>query len=548
MLATSQSRPYETFDEIATFNNAHVLAGQAAHRTYRYGSIDTFLQWAAIVGYDYLTVTGAAYSHLTYSNNVPQSWNDPLLAQQKKTWSGIDYNYFRGVDDRSPIFISRQIHLAFMYSSILLSVTYLIAALGSRAVYVAIPLLLLTVDPVTYYQAAQSLPNAINAVMTFLIVFFAMLFADRPRIQYIVLSAACFAIGLNFKVDIVVVGSAIGFALVLTLIRGGTILALVSGLRAALAFGVTFIATNPFLLADLGYFVATANMMVRSQMSDLHRDGYILLNIKFLAQALDRSLLWNGAGLGVALAIAFAFSCIIGAAVRRFRAFGVLAIGAATALLSWGAMVFGVYMVFDRYLLDGIGAFLATVAMGLLLADREGFHKTARVTVGVVTTIFIVHAITQANQSYAIYGNLNAGGGFHPAQSRNLASLYAVKSIKDRAFSQTVLVDQHAYIDLLPFRLAGLNAQYVNVLNLETTIDALPPDSRYLIVFGNGDDTAADGQWPPELIEAYAAYQKRLAQYPVVWHYDGPRQRLLSIIPVEFTAADEMTVSVISKP
>jgi hypothetical protein len=398
MLATSQGRPYENFDEIATFNSAHVVIGPAADRTFRYGSIDTFLQWAAIVGYDYLAETGAKYGHLSYSNDVPQSWNNPFLAQQQKTWSGLDYNYFRGVDDRSPIFISRKTHLVFMYCIILLSVAYAMVTLGSSAIYVAVPLLLLTVAPVTYDQASQSLPNAMNAVLTFLIVFLAMLFADRPRIQYIALSAACLAVGINFKVDILVVGSAIGFALALSLLTRGVTFAVISGFQAASAFGVTFIATNPFFLANPDHFLAMTKVVILGQMSSAPHHGYILSNVRFLAQTIDDTLLWSGAGLGLALAIAFVLSCLLGAAARRHPAFVVLAIGAATALLCWCAIVLGVYTVFDRYLLNGLGAFLATVAMGLLLADREGFPATARVTVAVVAMVFVVHSVAHARQ------------------------------------------------------------------------------------------------------------------------------------------------------
>jgi len=549
MLATSEGRPYESFDEIATFNNAHVLVGPAADRTYRYGSMDTFLQWAAIVGYNHLTVTGASYRHIRYANAVTQSWDDPLLSQREKTWSGVDYNYFRGVDDRNPIFISRQFHLAFAYCIILAVGIGFISAFGSRAVYFIVPLLFLTVDPVVYYQAGQSLPNAINALLTFAIVLLAMVFADRFQDRYLILSAACFAIALNFKADVLVAGGAIGLALGLCLVQRGVKLALVSGTWAAFTFGAMFIATNPFFLAAPGHTLDITYVAMLNQMSSSPRAGYVSANISFLVQTLDRSFLWEGAGLGLVLAIAVVLFCLIGAAAKRTPVFGVLAIGAATTLVAWSAIVFRVYNVFDRYWLNGLGAFFATVAMGLLLAEREGLRNAARATLAVAALVYCVHATAHARHSFATYASYKESAGFSPHHLRTLASLHAIRTAKEPSYSQTVLVDQHAYIDLLPFRLAGVDARYVNMFSLQTVVANLAPGSKYLVVFGKGDYAPDQGgKWSPLLMQAYDAYQAQLARYPVLRHYKGRPQRLLSIGPISFSLDAEMTVAVLSEP
>src|SRR5262249_7454330 len=147
------------------------------------------------------------------------SWSDPLLAFREEI-SGIGYSFFRGTDDRSPIFISRRLHLLFAYCVIVMIGLTAISVIGARATYVLPPLLLLSVSPVVYYQAALSLPNAINAFLTFAVVLFAMLFADRGQVRYLLLSTACFAVGLNVKPDILVIGVAIGLALCLFLLQG----------------------------------------------------------------------------------------------------------------------------------------------------------------------------------------------------------------------------------------------------------------------------------------------------------------------------------------
>jgi hypothetical protein len=252
------------------------------------------------------------------------------------------------------------------------------------------------------------------------------------------------------------------------------------------------------------------------------------------------------------LALAVVLICLIGAAVRRTPIFLVLAIGAATALVAWSGIVFRVYNVFDRYWLNGLGAFLATVAMGLLLAEREGWRNAARATLALAAIVYGAHAVALARDSYAIYVSYKDTAGFSPHQLRTLASLHAIKTAREPGYSRTVLVDQHAYIDLLPFRLAGLEAQYVNISNIQAVIAGLAPGSKYIIVFGKGDYTPnedafmrrLEGEWSPPLMQAYDAYQARLAQYPVLRHYEGRAQRLFSVGPLY--PLDEMTVAVLS--
>jgi hypothetical protein len=68
----AENRPYEGWDEIATFNNASVVTGPTVGRTYRYGSMDTFLQILGITLYGAFDPEGPSYQHIRYSNNVPQ--------------------------------------------------------------------------------------------------------------------------------------------------------------------------------------------------------------------------------------------------------------------------------------------------------------------------------------------------------------------------------------------------------------------------------------------------------------------------------------------
>ena len=240
---TRVGRPYENWDEIANYTTAYVIGDD--YRTYRYGSLHTSLQLAAVVWHDYLDPVGRKFPHIRYSNNVPASWNDPYLSYGEKTWVGVDYNYFRGTDDRQAIFLSRQLHLTFAYAIILILGALAIRALNESAAFIIVPLLVLTVAPEQYFQLTQSLPTGINAVLAFGCVFFAMLFCLRLQVRDLVLSAACLAIGLNFKVTIVTMAAAPGLAIVYALWRRGFTFAVKSGLIAAVCAGVLFIVTAP---------------------------------------------------------------------------------------------------------------------------------------------------------------------------------------------------------------------------------------------------------------------------------------------------------------
>src|SRR5262245_29593296 len=83
LYATSAGRPYENWDEIATFNSAHVVSGPTANQSWRYGSIDQFMSWVAIVYFNYFDEVGRNHTHISYSNNVPPSWDNPFLAFHK---------------------------------------------------------------------------------------------------------------------------------------------------------------------------------------------------------------------------------------------------------------------------------------------------------------------------------------------------------------------------------------------------------------------------------------------------------------------------------
>ena len=94
-----------------------------------------------------------------------------------------------------------------------------------------------------------------------------------------------------------------------------------------------------------------------------------------------------------------------------------------------------------------------------------------------------------------------------------------------------MLVDQHAYIDLRPFREQGIDARYINMFDYRDVVNHLAPGKSYAVVFGRGTpaDGIWDGHWDAGLKRAYGTYQNWLMSLAVQKHYPGVRHPLLSI-------------------
>jgi hypothetical protein len=106
----ARDKPYEGWDEIATYNNARVVSGPHVAFSLRYGSLDTFLQILATQYFLLFDPVGPGEDHYAVSNNYLSSFPDRHVefGGMAATFS---YAYFRGLDDHQPIFLSRQIHV-----------------------------------------------------------------------------------------------------------------------------------------------------------------------------------------------------------------------------------------------------------------------------------------------------------------------------------------------------------------------------------------------------------------------------------------------------
>jgi hypothetical protein len=136
------------------------------------------------------------------------------------------------------------------------------------------------------------------------------------------------------------------------------------------------------------------------------------------------------------------------------------------------------------------------------------------------------------------WGVGNAGYSYD--ESRNMIEGRAIDTVMSGGYDRTILVDQHAYLDLRPLRLAGLVPVFVNIDNVDAVLDHLDRSVPHLLLLSPGSyDTDPDwwqpwmGVWPVELEQRYDLYLAKLSGFPVLADTGGPAQHLLWTGPVD---------------
>ena len=552
----AEHRPYEAWDEIATFNNAFVVTGPTAGRTYRYGSLDTFLQILGITIYDAFDPDGPAYAHIRYSNNVPQSWNDPSLPFHAKTWSSaMDYNYFRGVDDHQPIFLSRYLHLLFLWLVGLTICWTLFRTYGPSSVPLLAMFFAMWSAPEIWSEGSKSLPNAINAVFAFGVVAFAISYCDRGKRALLLGSVACLVLGLNFKIDMALLAPGPVIAILFSAGRFGVRTVLRDAAVALVLFIAVFVATSPAILADpaqnlLVHYPGHFPWLNRHNAPDFRANVRSLL--QFVGQNITFTTMWweiigliaGMLAIGVLEVLAFS---------RQDSLTALILVTAVLVLFVWAAFILSFPVIYHRYWFNGLAALAAASGMGILAMSRIGgrWRSFAGVLVSAVLLQSAAHAMVETASGTAITRANANSEGFNPRDHRNQAELAVIDLVRQGRFPSAVLVDQHSYIDLRLLRSQGVDARYVNMGTLDRVTAELGP-GPHLLIFARG--TYQDNpyfiflnwkdDWPPDLKQHFDQYQGRLLALPVVRRFPGPPQDVLTPEPVN--ESDDLFVSVIN--
>jgi hypothetical protein len=544
--------PYEGWDEVTTYNGARVLTGPTAHWAYRYGTLDTLLQLAALDYFQTFDPAGAEYRHIAYANNDPGSLNDEFYAFRGIQQDDVGYAYFRGIDDHRPITLSRGLHFAAFYGLAALAGLLWIWLLGVEAIWLLLPMLCLTLGTEVFLQAAFSLPNAINAMLSFGIVASLCLARalDRPRLFY--LAAALLAVALNFKIDMLPLGFVLGLALLLQDRRAGLRPVLRRCLAAGAIFVGTLIATDPLLIVDPTAALRFLLPPVHQAAGNTGAAERFAGNLLPFARALKWDLLPEALQFWVPtiilpIALLSAAAIVVFLLRRRPALLRPLLLPVLAALLLWLPPLLLTQDYYERYVLNGVAALYALAGVALLGFWRSGDPTARRLAAmlallllgqyGVLARDGISQAGTVTAESMVLWGRGNSG--WSQAQTRNIVEWRAVETFLAGGYDRTVLVDQHAYLDLRPLRLAGLAPVFVNLDTLDQVLATLDPAAPHLLLYSTGN-YAPDpawwrpwmSRWSPETQRRYDAYRAVIDGFPVLHDTGGPAQRLLWTGPV----------------
>ncbi len=558
----ARDAPYEGWDEVTTYNGARVLSGPTANWAYRYGTLDSLLQLAALDYFLSFDPAGAEYRHISYANNDPGSLNDEFYVFQGIQPNELGYAYFRGIDDHRPIALSRGLHFAAFYGLVALAGLLWIGLLGAESVWLLLPMLGLTLGAEVFLQAAFSLPNAINALLSFGIVAALCLARalDRPRLLY--LAAALLAIGLNFKIDIAPLGLVLGLALLQDR-RAGVRAVLRRGLMAGLVFALVLVAADPLLVIDPVAAVKFLLPPVHHAAGDVGAAQKFFDNLLALARAvkwdlLPKTLQYPVPTLVLPVVLLLAAAVVIFLLRRRPALLRPLLLPALAVLLLWAVPLVLTQDYYERYALNGIAALYALAGIALL-EFRRSADPTARRLAAVAALLLLGQyavmardGILQARETAGIdrmvlWGEGNSG--WSQEHTRNIVEWHAIDTVLAGGYSRTVLVDQHAYLDLRPLRLAGLNPVFVNFATLDQTLATLDP-APHLLLYSPGSYRTDPAwwrpwmsRWSPETEQRYEAYRAVIEGFPVLQDTGGSAQRLLWTGPVD--PADRMILAAV---
>lgn len=285
---TLTHRPFEDWDEISTFNSARVLSGPNVEGEPTYGTIETFIQFAANEYYLFFDPVGRAKDQQIYSNNALRSLDDRYFAFHDR----VPFHYFRGVDDHEPIFMSRRIHVVVLFALIATVATALWLSIGPPSLlFTGALLFICAATEMRVFDAWQSIPGPLNVVLCFAIAACLWAYARSAKPYFLYAAALCFALGLNLKMDLAVAGTMFPVAcLVAGRERRFELCVRDAGIAIAI-FAVCLVATDPWLLISPAQEGGNKLRLLLSTTTTTSADSLLLKNWPAFAQYIQQDLL-----------------------------------------------------------------------------------------------------------------------------------------------------------------------------------------------------------------------------------------------------------------
>ena len=388
-------RPYGAgigWDEIATYNSARVVSGPYMASTFRYGTLDTFLQILATQYFLLFDPDGPGEDHYAFSNNNLASFTSRHVEfDGSLAGTTFGYSYFRGLDDHQPIFLARKMHLVVTYGLAMLIGGLAIFYLGPNALLLLLPLCCLTVNTDMAAQAGSALPNAINTVIAFSVTVLGFLAVAERRESCLYIGAALVAIALNMKIDASLLVGVLSLAIVILGWRSGLAGFGRQILLSAGIFALVYAVTNPEVLINPS-FVLSRQMPPTGDPLGLART--VRQNLPVLGLFLEINLVpWKISNLPLGMLSIGLVILVLGtiAIVHRRRGFDLLALAIPTAamLMLWLFPMLTISSFNARYYLNGLGALYALIGAALVTAWRSR-ASLARACVVAVLALLLV--------------------------------------------------------------------------------------------------------------------------------------------------------------
>ncbi|MEA2756582.1 MAG: hypothetical protein QOJ54_2871, partial [Aliidongia sp.] len=365
--------PYESWDEVATYNTSRVLTGPTAAWSFRYGTLDSLIQVVATQYFLLFDPLGAKYHHIAYSNNDYGSLSDEFYAFTKLTADEAGYNYFRGIDDHRPIALSRQIHFYVFYGLVAGAGLLWLTILRLEAVWLIGPMLCLLVNKGVTEQAVLALPNAINIILTFIITASIALALETRRHRLLYLAAAGLAVAMNFKVDVLPLAGILGLAL----IWHGRTLRPIDAVRLVLTATAAGLGTLAITKPDLVMAPESLRYWLFPPISTSGGDRLATVgrNLVALAQSLKLDMLPGALQshvptLVLPVAIVIGLAAALSVLRRRRATVARLILPMLAVFVLWLVPVAVAASYYGRYELNGLGAFYALAGVLALCLFR----------------------------------------------------------------------------------------------------------------------------------------------------------------------------------
>ncbi len=549
--------PYEGWDEVGTYNNSAVMWTPLRTRTYAYGFLDTAkMALGRVLNHEPLK-PGTSGLFKTYSNNVPESWSsDSFDIAERDKWislSAVDFNYFRGVPDRTGIHYARVVNVLSVLLLALISIALAEMALGPIAGWAATLGLcwLLSTYPFAS-QATQALPNAPNALLAFLTVLLSGCAVFREQWRWAMAAAVCVALGVNHKFDFLALGLPVFLAAsFLSVAQYGTP---VRSIKRVLGIGLVFVAvltlTNPYLIASP---ISEIQRQLQNAQNLTRAAADLSINCSILLSFLGRAFSFSASGATSTIFIVYlgslglivASGLALAAPGRRpwLNRISIVLVALSPGIVLIAVPILRSTQLYERYFLNGLSSLLAAALLGIVIAIRSNrrYYILLGALAGLVIFIGVpVRMLALSKQASELRGGLAPETHLDLRYSRNRAVQFLLAHPNPQ---RVVLVDQHAYFDLRAIKDSGFEAKQINCLNFEDVFRSLPP-GNYFVVYAPGDyeiEPRWVGLWTPPTRKAYDTYIDTLSALPPIKSFPGKRMRLLDWRPP--LPSDEIRVS-----